>query len=131
MTNRIIKKESVLMLRLLFSVAALFILHGAYAFAHSPGAVTPSYNGATQTLKVDITHTSKSPEKHYIKKIELIKNGAVVHTQEYFSQPANDKFSYEYKIPLSDKDNAEVKATCSIFGSKTAKVAVSGKEPQK
>lgn len=114
---------------ILFAVLVCFTVSPGLAIAHSPKAVTLSYDSASETLKVTITHTSKFTGTHYINKIEVMKNGAVILTKEYESQPTEDEFSYAYQIPVGAEDVIEVKASCNIFGSKTTKLtAGSGKE---
>jgi hypothetical protein len=89
------------------------------AAAHAPGAMSLAYDSSTQTLKVLITHTSKTPTSHYVSKVEIMKNGKVVSVHEYKSQPTQETFSYDYKIPVGGSDTVTVKATCNRFGSIT------------
>ncbi|MBN1383031.1 MAG: hypothetical protein JXA41_15305 [Deltaproteobacteria bacterium] len=128
--NRISQKLSVLSV-LLAAVLICFIVHSGSAFAHGPGDLTVSYESATETLKVTITHTSKSTSKHYISKVEVVKNGVVMLTREYDSQPTKDIFSYEYNVPTEAGDVIEVKASCNIFGSKTTKLTIGPDEGSK
>lgn len=57
---------------------------------------------------------------HYIKFIEVKKNGSIVSLNTYNSQPTGDQFQYAYKIPAEDDDVFEVTATCSRGDSKTS-----------
>ncbi|MBN1664215.1 MAG: hypothetical protein JW943_11490 [Deltaproteobacteria bacterium] len=116
---------------IIFAALACLAFSPCPAFSHGPSDLSVSYDAASQILKVDITHTTKSPDKHYIKKVEIIKNGAVVSTESYKSQPSQDKFSYEYKVALDGQDTVEVKVTCNIFGSKKQQLSTApGKGPQ-
>jgi hypothetical protein len=45
-----------------------------------------------------------------------------IATTEYQSQPGQTTFAYVYPVEIGDGDVLEVKATCSVFGSKTAKL---------
>ncbi len=64
------------------------------AGAHSPKEVVLSYDQAKQTLEVRITHSVKDPASHYIKKVEIKKNGKASGVTEYKSQPGPETFSY-------------------------------------
>jgi len=101
---------------LLTAVLVGLALSAGQAMAHGPSALALSYDNNTQTLKAEITHTSKTPGSHYVGKVEIIKNGKVVAVREYKSQPTPDTFSYEYRIFIGSNDTVEVKATCNRFG---------------
>jgi len=90
--------------------------------AHSPKEVVLTYDQAKQTLEVRITHISKDPASHYIKKVEIKKNGKASGVTEYQSQPGPETFSYVYPVEIGPADVLEVTAKCSIFGSKTEKL---------
>ncbi len=102
--------------------ALLLALFPAPGGAHPPKEVVLSYDQAKQTLEVRITHVSKDPASHYIKKVEIKKNGKASSVTEYQSQPGPETFSYTYPLDAAPGDVIEVKATCSIFGSKTEKL---------
>ena len=94
------------------------------ASAHSPSSVTLAYDGAAQSLKVTIVHTTSSPDSHYIKTVEIKLNDVVIETSEYQSQPGPSEFSYTYKVSAKTGDTLKVKAKCSYFGSKTETLIV-------
>jgi hypothetical protein len=88
------------------------------AAAHAPTALALSYDAAAQALTVEITHASQSPATHFIKKVEISRDGKVLSTTEYKSQPGQATFSYTY--PLDNPGGTlEVRVSCSIFGSRT------------
>jgi len=105
-------------------LTALVLLAGfpVVAGAHSPKEVALSYDDAKRTLTVRIAHPSQKPASHYINKVEIKKNGQTVSVTEYQSQPTQDTFTYDYPVEIGPGDSVEVKATCSIFGSKTTKL---------
>lgn len=109
---------------LLACFAVLVFLPGGAA-AHGPKEVKLSYDDSTQTLQAAITHSPFSGS-HYVEKVEVKKNGQVVDVQEYKGQPAAT-FLYTGKIPAAPGDILEVKASCSIFGSKTERLKIAGK----
>ncbi|MBE0557041.1 MAG: hypothetical protein IH628_07385, partial [Proteobacteria bacterium] len=53
------------------------------AAASSPDEVALSYDAGKRTLEVKITHPSKAPQRHYIEKVEISKNGSWVTQGEY------------------------------------------------
>lgn len=103
-------------------LCALIFLAPVPAVAHPPQKVLLTYDGTTQTLTVTVTHTRFSAG-HYIEKIELRKNGAVVTVQDYKSQPA-ETFTQTFKVNAVKGDRLEAKATCNKFGSDTGKLTV-------
>lgn len=107
-----------------YVLVTLFLpfLFPASGGANSPQEVVLSYDQTRHTLEVRITHTSKDPVAHYVKKVEIKRADKTISTTEYQSQPGEATFSYVYPVEIGDGDVLEVKATCSIFGSKTAKL---------
>ena len=81
-----------------------------------------SYDQAQHTLEVRITHASKDPATHYVKKVEIKRADKTISTTEYQSQPGQATFAYVYPVKIGVEDVLEVKVTCSIIGSKTAKL---------
>jgi desulfoferrodoxin (superoxide reductase-like protein) len=106
---------------LVILVSALFALGLPYlALAHAPQQVDVGYDFSTQTLVVKITHTSNTPDKHFVKEVVVKKNGQVVQRGEYTKQ-VGDTFTYTYKMVATGADTIEVTAVCSIHGSTTKK----------
>lgn len=107
---------------LILAVLAFFAFCPVTASANAPKEVKLNYDVSSRTLQATITHTPHS-DSHYIQKVEIKKNGKVVTLQEYTSQ-TGDTFTYSYKVEAVAGDILEVKASCSRFGSKTAKLTV-------
>jgi hypothetical protein len=109
---------------LMGAVAAglVMVIFTAPAFSHGPADVTLNYDQGKQTLSVTVTHSPFS-DSHYVKEIEIGKNGKTVGKYPYTAQ-AGEKFTYTYKIPAQPGDVLEVKATCSKYGSKTGRIVV-------
>ena len=103
--------------------AACFI-YPQTSSAHAPKDVKLSYDSQSQVLSVTITHKSPFPSFHYIKSVEIKKNGSVVSTNKYENQPDQATFTYSYKVPATAGETLEVKATCNLFGSKTVTLTV-------
>jgi hypothetical protein len=94
------------------------------AAANAPKEVLLTYDAAAKTLTVQITHSSSSPGWHYVAKVEIKKGEKTISTAEYKSQPDQATFSYVYPIEAAPGDVLEVKASCSILGSRTEKLTV-------
>lgn len=96
------------------------------AQAHSPSTVTLQYSPDSKILTVTIIHSVSDPTKHYVESVKIAQNGELIKTFEYTSQPDKSTFSYEYLIEAKEGDELKVRAGCSYFGSKTAKLIVGG-----
>jgi hypothetical protein len=110
-----------------FVVFLLFlslVIYPISAYATAPKDLKLVYDSNAQTLHVTITHQSPVPTFHYIKKVEIKKNGEVVSTNIYKNQPDKSTFSYTYTIPAEEGDVFEVTASCNLWGSKTEKVTI-------
>ncbi len=94
------------------------------ANATPPSDVQITYNLSNQTLTAVITHASFLPGMHYIKTVEIKKNGQTISTNTYKNQPDKKTFTYTYKIPALDGEEFLVTASCNIYGSKSAKLIV-------
>lgn len=117
-------KKKVWISSVIIITAVLFGIFPSLSFAHSPSEVTLSYNKDTKVLEVKVTHSVSFPNSHYVKKVEVIKNGEVGNALEYQSQPDKKTFVYTYELELTSGDQLEVKASCNIFGSKTVQLKV-------
>ncbi len=110
----------------LFSILALaaFSWFPTPAGAHPPAEVRLSYDAASGTLTVTITHGTVIPSWHYVKQVEIVKNGTPVISTPYTSQPDRTNITYTYAVSAAPGDVLEVTCTCNIFGSRTAKLVV-------
>jgi hypothetical protein len=106
----------------MLAAAVFFTLCPGVVLAHSPSEVKLSYDMPEQMLQASITHTNFS-KSHYVKKVEIRKNGSLINVQEYKNQPS-ENFVYSYKVIAIAGDTFEVKADCSMFGSKTEKLTI-------
>jgi hypothetical protein len=105
----------------------LCCLYPQMSLANSPQDVKLEYDAGTQMLTVTITHPSSFPSYHYIKYVEIKKNGADAMKKTYENQPDMDTFSHTYKIPVAEGETLEVTATCSLYGYKTVNLTVGKK----
>jgi hypothetical protein len=100
-----------------FSVGCLYPQPG---YATPPEDIQLKYNLSTQTLSIAIAHDTMLKGSHYIKFIEIKKNGAVVSVNTYNSQPTGKTFTYYYKIPAIEEDTFLAVASCNMYGNKTS-----------
>ncbi len=109
---------------LLSALIALVLIFPDPASADPPREINVSYLEAEQALRVTITHRSVFPNYHYVKKVEIQKNSESPVVKEYSSQPDKSAFTYTYKLTLQKGDRVSVKATCSLYGDKTAEIVI-------
>jgi hypothetical protein len=103
---------------------AVCFIYPQISLANPPKNVQLSYDSNSQMLEVTITHKSPFPNVHYIKIVEIKNNGNIVSTNKYKNQPDKATFAYSYKVPAKAGETIEVKASCSIYGSKTINLTV-------
>ena len=103
---------------------AVCLVYPQTSMAHPPQDVQLSYDSNSQMLSVTITHKSPFPGTHYIKSVEIKKNGNVMSINKYENQPDQATFTYSYKVAAANAEILEVKASCSLFGSKTGMLTV-------
>ena len=108
-----------------------YCVYPPLTYATPPQDVKLAYDLNSQTLTVTITHyvyarsQTRYHYDHYIKSVEIKKNGIAVSTNTYDSQPDPETFAYNYKVSAAKGDTLEVTATCSIRGSnKTATLTI-------
>jgi len=119
--NRVSPKAYIFCMLLCFMAISFW---PAATYAHRPSDVTLHYDSNSQILSVTITHSVSNPQKHYIKKITVTKNGKPLETYEYENQPDSSSFTYTYKVQAKEGDTLKVKAKCNYFGSKTKKLTI-------
>ncbi|HUN55031.1 MAG TPA: hypothetical protein VMU29_07750 [Smithella sp.] len=109
---------------------AVIILICVFCFAVKPSYATPpksvdlAYDAMTQTLSVTINHFTLAKSMHYIKLVEIKKNGALLSKNEYTAQPTDSVFTYTYKVQAVKGDILEVTASCNFWGHKTSSLTV-------
>jgi hypothetical protein len=108
----------------ILTVFAVCFMYPQASLANAPQDVKLVYDSQSQMLTVTITHKSAFPNYHYIKTVEIKKNGKIQSTNNYKNQPDQDTFTYSYKVPAAAGDALDVTASCSLFGSKTVNLTV-------
>jgi len=116
-------KNNQVLLCILILVGICF-MYPQTSVANAPQDVKLSYDSQSQMLAVTITHKSPFPKLHYINNVEIKKNGTIVSTNKYENQPDQATFTYSYKVMAVVGETIEVKASCSLYGSKTTNLTV-------
>lgn len=106
-------------------IAALFGALPPGAAAHPPEELLLNYDAAKRLLTVQITHNTRDPQRHFVRKIEVAKNKAVAVSTSYNAQ-SGSVLSYTYSLEAGPGDLVEVTATCSVFGNKTERLDMRG-----
>ena len=120
-------RSLILVWKVVLILSIFCCLYPQMSFATSPQDMKLQYDAGTQMLTVTITHPSSFPNYHYIKYVEIKKNGADAMKNTYENQPDMDTFAYTYKIAAAEGESLEVTATCSMYGYKTVNLTVGKK----
>jgi OOP family OmpA-OmpF porin len=99
-----------------------------FSYATAPKSVDLIYDMNTQTLSVTINHSTLLASMHYIKYIEIKKNGETISKNKYSTQTGSI-FTYTYNISAEKGDVFEVTATCNLWGHKTSTLVVVAAAP--
>jgi hypothetical protein len=93
------------------------------AWANPPSAMKATYDAKRGELDVLVEHPVSNPETHYIKEVEVTKNGAVAQTLTFTSQSSRrNQTMPPIKFSMAPNDVVAVKAACNLWGSKTVAV---------
>ena len=115
-------------LRILIAVlVSLCVVAGfsATSFAHGPRVITLDFDSALHLLTVDVDHSVTDSAKHFVNKIEVFLNDSLVITQDMMQQLSRTTQKVSYIIiDAASGDVVRVKATCNMFGSKEASIAI-------
>jgi hypothetical protein len=121
-------KKEVAISKLIFGVLLVFAMficvQPQIALADPPQDIKIAYDSNSQTLTVTITHKSSFPGFHYIKSVDIKKNGMAVSANTYDKQPDQPTFVYTYKVAADKGDILEVTVNCSLSGNKSATLDV-------
>lgn len=108
-------------------VLILVLFIGLVMTSMQAGATSPRYmklQYQPNTLTVTILHFSPITKIHYVYKVDVEKNGVVVDTELYQSQPRFFFYTYSYNINATTGDVLSATASCSLFGQLTRTTTV-------
>jgi len=94
-------------------------------FAHSPSSIEAGYDNKKLQLHVKVYHSTTNPSGHYISKIVIVKNGAIVAEEKFVKQDNVDFEEHVFGITgIKPGDKIKVEAFCNISGFKSAMVEI-------
>jgi hypothetical protein len=115
-----------MMYKKMIAICGILII-GVALMSMQVGATAPRYMKLVyqpDTLQVTILHFSPVRTFHYVYKIDVERNGALVASQQYTSQPRFFFYTYSYNVTASPGDTLTVTAYCVLFGSLTRSLVV-------
>lgn len=87
--------------------------------AHPASEVKAEFDKEKNILTVEITHSVKDSESHFIDELEIELNDEEIITQKFTFQLNDEVQKALYFIPGAKKgDSIQIKAECNKFGSK-------------
>jgi hypothetical protein len=104
-----------------------FLIIGVALMSTQVGATAPRYMKLVYqpgALQVTILHFSPARSVHYIYKVDIEKNGVLVTSLQYTSQPRFFFFTYSYNVTASPGDTLTATANCDLFGKMTRSITV-------
>jgi hypothetical protein len=107
-----------------FAAVILIAFYSETAFAHPPKEVRLDLRPGGE-LTVSVAHTVDDPGKHYINRIVIYANNAIIATKEYQGQNGTDGLTDTFSIgEMSPGVNLKAEAFCVIMGSTTGSMVV-------
>ncbi len=101
----------------LISVFVLYFLQwGNIVTAHPPTDVDLSYDQGTKNLHVEVSHTTRDPQNHYIRKIVIDKNDMQAKAFVYAKQTTATMLTQDFSIEADSGDLIRVTAICRPAG---------------
>ncbi|MFQ3549080.1 MAG: hypothetical protein SNJ70_04965 [Armatimonadota bacterium] len=98
-----------------FLFVSAFLLTSA--IAHAPDKITIGFDEKSKIITVNISHQVKSPNEHYIKEVEIYRNGKEIISQKFTSQPTASGLKVQYSLPDHKKgDKYKIEAYCNKTG---------------
>lgn len=101
---------------------------GSCVLAHAPSEMTVTYHGSSHMLEVVITHQVSDTSTHFIKEIQIDKNGVFYNLSLYLTQPDKNVFRHNYTVDAVSGDVFSVTAKCNQGGSRSAEVTITAND---
>ncbi len=103
----------------------VFLTLPLFLFAHAPRDISLNYEKENEILEINVNHSVRSADRHYIEYIIITINGNEYEVLEFDSQTSENSHDVKTKIPdLSNGDIIKVKAECSRIGSDTKELTI-------
>lgn len=114
------------MKKYILSLVFLITLATGSAYAHPPSSMGTRYNPEDKMLEIHIVHPVRNSKTHYVKKVEIIKNGKLLATKEITEQESSKAQNVAFApIDISPEDTVIIEAYCSISGKLRGKLDLS------
>jgi len=111
----LLKKEKIM--KKYIVVLIIFLATCPKALAHSPPRIETEFSPINRVLTVTVIHSVRNPEKHYVDRIELKKDGRRVAIKEFESQDNAKTQTAEFALfGIETDDPITIEANCSITG---------------
>ena len=118
-------------LQAVFFIFSFLCFSPQLSYATAPKSVDLVYDMNAQTLSVKIIHDTSAASRHYIKYVEIKKNGTTISKNKYDTQSTGSILTYTYNIAAKKGDVFEVTAICNIWGHKTSTLVVVSTKAEK
>jgi uncharacterized membrane protein YozB (DUF420 family) len=97
------------------ALIVLLVVSGLPTTAHPPEQMTIVFNDRIGVLTVTLKHDVKDKTTHFVEKIEVYWNNALVIERMFESQP-RDSYAERFSLEAEEGDVILVKACCNIEG---------------
>lgn len=115
------------MKRICLFVVVLFVC--SIVYAHPPMKVHAEFDTEISKVFVEVSHTVKNTQKHYIELIKVYRNDELIITQEFDIQFDDNMQKAEYFIPgMVEGDEFKIFAECNMGGKDTETFTVENEE---
>lgn len=104
------------------------VISSNFVLGHPASNVDINYNFNEQRLTVTISHNTDNKETHYIKKVEVYKNGINIIDEEYTSQTSSKTFTLYFNVSANDGDILKVETECVQGGNTEDSLTVKSTE---
>ena len=109
---------------------SFLLLAAARVGAHPPRDMVLSYDQASQTLTVQIEHTTRSKADHYIHRLTIFKNDQELPSVKLPRQSRPTGHEQDIAVEAGAGDTLTVKAFCNKGGTKEVTLVIESVEDQ-
>ena len=92
--------------------------------AHPPRDMTLTYDKEKGTLHISLSHISKNPRDHFIRKIIVYKNNEELEEHYFVTQTSGKGLETDISIEAGAGDVIGIKAICNKAGYAEAKLTI-------
>ncbi len=114
--------------RKIFYLIVVLIFNASFVMAHSPRDLQTTYLKEEKILDLKMVHVTNNRHKHFIRKIEIIRQKGAVVKKIYYRQKTLKNLEYEIPIELMDGENITIKVFSTKGGVLTESFTVPAEE---